>query len=326
MKGFLAYKFPVGEVSKASGDWVKSSMAQLPNDVFFVTDFNKEDCYFFKDENTSIDESKIPFTYRTIDSVFVANRNAYLNGLDVFMHEFEPRDIQKAVFSRIHAVEKPNDSKPLEIFDALVEKYGDEALVYLISDPAFGTWMGATPEVLLKGGEESIESMALAGTKSDAHEEWTEKEYEEQAFVEDYIEQLIRDQSPAEFEKSEVKTVKSGAVFHLRTNFKFRLPPYQWNALIDTMHPTPAVCGTPSIEAKALINDFEPHERAFYAGLIGKKGLTKLDIFVNLRCMQVLENEYALYVGGGITQNSDLASEWRETEEKSQTLLNVLRN
>ncbi len=326
MKGFLAYKFPDGAIKKATGDWEKSSLIQLPNDVFFVTDFNKENCYFFREENTSIDESKIPFTYRTIDSVFIANRNAYLNGLDVFMHEFEPRDIQKAVFSRIHAVEKSTNKKPLDIFHALIEKYGDEAFIYLMTDPAFGTWVGATPEVLLKGGETTIESMALAGTKSNEDQEWTKKEYDEQSFVENYIEQLIREQSPAEFEKSDVKTVKSGAVYHLRTNFKFRLPPYKWNALIDTMHPTPAVCGTPSIEAKSLINSFEPHKREFYTGLIGKKGLTQLDVYVNLRCMQVLENKFALYVGGGITRNSDLASEWRETEEKSRTLLNVLED
>ena len=135
---------------------------------------------------------------------------------------------------------------------------------------------------------------------------------------------MINAQSPEKFDKSEVETVKNGAVYHLRTNYSFELPTYKWNALIDSLHPTPAVCGSPRELAMELIRDFEHHDREFYTGLVGIKGLTRLEIFVNLRCMQVLGDGYALYVGGGITKDSDLASEWRETENKSQTLLNII--
>ena len=51
---------------------------------------------------------------------------------------------------------------------------------------------------------------------------------------------------------------------------------------------------------------------------------TSCSLFVNLRCMQLFRNEYWIYVGGGITTNSNPNNEWEETELKAQTLLNIL--
>ena len=326
MSGFLAYKFPGKEKIVQSGDWEKTTMESLPEDRFFFSDFQKQICYAFNPSNGSIEEDKVLFSYRTMNDVFVANRNSYLNGLDIFMHEFEPRGIEKAVLSRINVVEKEKDISLIDFFHKLSDAYGDEALVYLATDPQFGTWIGATPETLVRGGDLGIRSMALAGTKDSEEAEWTEKEYHEQELVASYVEEMVKAQSPTKFEKSKVETVKNGAVYHLRTNYSFDLPAYKWNALIDSLHPTPAVCGSPRELAMELIRDYEPHDREFYTGLVGMKGLTSLEVYVNLRCMQVLEDNFALYVGGGITEDSDLASEWRETETKSQTLLNILRD
>lgn len=326
MIGFLAYQFPGKEKVISIGSWKKTTMLDIPEDHFFISDFQKERCFYFHPENTSINENLVEFFTNTIDDVFVANRNSYLNGLNVFIHEFEPRGIEKAVFSRINAVPIQQNKTPLEIFHALADTYKDHALVYLISDAQFGTWIGATPETLLHGGESGIRSMALAGTKEDDKQAWTEKEYHEQELVTQYVEGIIQAQQPLSYQKSEVETVKNGAVYHLRTNFEFLLPAGKWNGLMDELHPTPAVCGTPKEKALSLILDFEPHDREFYTGLIGMKGSTKLEVFVNLRCMQLLRDYYALYVGGGITQQSDLAAEWIETELKSQTLLRVLQD
>ena len=47
-------------------------------------------------------------------------------------------------------------------------------------------------------------------------------------------------------------------------------------------------------------------------------------MYVNIRCMRILENNFELYIGAGITSESKAESEWEETEYKKQVLLSVI--
>jgi isochorismate synthase len=56
----------------------------------------------------------------------------------------------------------------------------------------FGTWIGATPEVLLSIENEEVKTISLAGTKKSNDESaWNAKEKEEQAIVTQFIEQTL---------------------------------------------------------------------------------------------------------------------------------------
>lgn len=320
----LAYQFPNEKMQKLKGKWIESNLESLPEDCFFITDFTKEKTFYFEvgQEVSAISNSDL--FLNSEDVVFVANEKAYLNGLQYFIDGFEMFGIQKAIFSRIKLVDKEETLEMDTVFNRLAETYKSQALVYMASDEKFGTWMGATPETLLSGNESAMHSMALAGTKRSDETAWTDKEQEEHQYVVDYVKDKINAQSPVELEISETKTVRKGAVYHLQTDYKFQLVKDKWNALMQTLHPTPAVCGTPSDLAQDYILTNEPHERAFYTGLIGLKSKDELAVYVNLRCMQVLEKSFALYVGGGITLASDIAKELQETEDKSETLLSVI--
>jgi isochorismate synthase len=78
-----------------------------------------------------------------------------------------------------------------------------------------------------------------------------------------------------------------------------------------------------------IINN-EGYDRSFYAGFLGELNFdfeTKentTDLYVNLRCMQVKENLAHIYVGGGITIDSNAEIEWLETVNKSQTIKKIL--
>ena len=52
----------------------------------------------------------------------------------------------------------------------------------------------------------------------------------------------------------------------------------------------------------------------------------ELRLFVNIRCMKILDDRAVIYVGGGITSSSVPESEWYETEHKAKCLLSVIRN
>ena len=52
---------------------------------------------------------------------------------------------------------------------------------------------------------------------------------------------------------------------------------------------------------------------------------TTSHLFVNLRCMQIKGQNALIYVGGGVTKDSNAKDEWEETVNKAQTMLCVLK-
>ena len=121
-------------------------------------------------------------------------------------------------------------------------------------------------------------------------------------------------------------TIAAGNLLHLRTTFLYKaLSVSQWQKIVKRLHPTPAVAGLPRKRAVDFILKNEPSQRGFYSGYLGPVNTGgDINLFVNLRCMQVLENKLALYVGCGITKDSDPELEWQESKIKTQTLLAVL--
>jgi len=324
LKGFLAYQEPGESPSYSLGKWVSTKFNSIPQNHFFVSDFVKENSFYFQGIQEFNGEAQIHFSFENDDTVISLEKKQYLSSLKDFQREMESKDIEKAIFSRIYLQEKSDATNLIGLFNKLCQRYKNEAFVYLISDPQFGTWIGATPEILVKGNSEKLSTVALAGTKKDSSILWTQKEIREQAIVSDYIREKLTSFDLESLNESDVKTIKNGAVYHLRKDFEFQLSSSKWNELINNLHPTPAVCGRPMKQAYDLIITQEPHKRLFYTGLIGYKSENELAVYVNLRCMQVLKNHFALYLGGGITNESIPENEWEETVNKSKTLLSVI--
>ena len=91
------------------------------------------------------------------------------------------------------------------------------------------------------------------------------------------------------------------------------------------MHPTPAIAGTPTDIAVSYINNIESHNRRYYGGYVGPVDENgEFDFFVNLRSLEFSGNDYCIYVGGGLTADSDAEKEWQETAEKAKTLQRFL--
>ena len=91
------------------------------------------------------------------------------------------------------------------------------------------------------------------------------------------------------------------------------------------MHPTPAVCGLPKQSAKDFILQNENYNRDFYTGFLGEINiLNKTDLFVNLRCIQIVDNIAYIYIGCGITKDSIPDKEFLETVNKSITMKRVI--
>ncbi|RBY75043.1 isochorismate synthase [Geodermatophilus sp. TF02-6] len=90
--------------------------------------------------------------------------------------------------------------------------------------------------------------------------------------------------------------------------------------LVGAVHPTAAVCGTPTDAAAALIGELEGMDRGRYAGPVGWLDARGDGEFgLALRCAQLCDDDPAtarLFAGCGIVAGSDPAAELAETQAK----------
>jgi len=277
----------------------------------------------FKFESQPIQpNSKIETTSKEHHITLVKNGVEAIN-----KHQFK-----KVVLSRKQRVEVSNFDI-ITTYKKLLQTYSN-AFVYVWFHPKVGLWFGATPETLVKLEDNHFTTMALAGTqvyKENEQPNWNPKEIVEQEFVTEYIVSKLSGFSK-NLEISETKSVRAGSLLHLRTEIKGELDVKANNSLfslVDLLHPTPAVCGLPKNVAKQFILENENYNRAYYTGFLGELNMSSKNdkdshLFVNLRCMEVEGNEASIFVGGGITKDSNPEKEWEETVQKSQIMLNVL--
>ncbi|MBD0777701.1 chorismate-binding protein [Maribacter sp. ANRC-HE7] len=260
------------------------------------------------------------------------------------IQEIHKGGLDKVVLSRKMEVDCP--SAPLEVFQRLLATY-DTAFCYLWYHPKVGMWLGATPEILLRTSNNSLTTMSLAGTKpfvEGVRPTWGKKELEEQRLVTDYILRALQDKV-SNIRESEVESSQAGNLWHLRTRIT---AVYKDNlrAIIEALHPTPAVCGMPLQPAQRFIAENEQYDREYYTGFLGELNLrqeisraksernqenksykvikTATELFVNLRCMKLTDSKATVFIGGGITRDSDPEKEWQETVAKSNTILRVI--
>ncbi len=213
------------------------------------------------------------------------------------------------------------------LFHDLMSQY-PTAFTYLWHHPKVGTWAGATPEKLLELNGKSFSTMALAGTqvfRGNSKINWNKKEQQEQQWVTKFISNALQ-KNKISFNLNKPYTLKAGLLTHICTEINGVLPKnVSLLKLIKSLHPTPAVAGLPRQKAIDFIFKNEQYNREYYTGFLGViNEHNKSKLFVNLRCMQIKSKKVLIYVGGGITADSNPLSEWQETEAKSKTLLKLL--
>ncbi len=199
------------------------------------------------------------------------------------------------------------------------------------------TFLGATPERLVRTAGRDFETVAIAGSTArgaTAAEDAalaaalyaSEKEREEHAVV---VEMLRGSLSPL------AETLEVGAtpgilplrdVQHLMTPVRGRLRDQAGLlGLAERLHPTPAVGGEPRDLALEMIAEHEGIERGWYAGPIGWLGADgDGELMVALRCGLVTGRDAALFAGCGIVADSDPSREWEESRMKLRPVASAL--
>ena len=238
----------------------------------------------------------------------------------------ENNKFKKVVLSRKESLNFV-DFDLIAAFEKLVQVY-PTAFAYCFYHPKIGTWLGATPEQLLKANDTQFQTIALAGTQKDTGSNkviWPKKEQEEQQFVTDYIVEKLKEVA-SEVLVSKPFSFKAGSIWHIKTDISGTLNSgSSLQKVIQLLHPTPAVCGFPKEQSKEFIIENENYNRNFYTGFLGELNIkNQTDLFVNLRCMEIDEAQAHLFMGCGITKDSIPEKEWEESSNKSATMKKIL--
>lgn len=277
--------------------------------------------------------------------------NDYIDLIERAISKIEQNNFNKVVLSRKISIPS-SQLPPLDIFERMLHKYAS-AFVYCWFHPKIGLWLGATPEILMTIEGNTVRTMSLAGTQNfngTLEVDWGNKEKTEQQIVTNYIVSQLNTLKikSSKISVSKAKTIKAGGLLHLQTEIICNINHGQFSIqeMLHALHPTPAVCGNPKESALNFILQNEGYIRAYYSGFLGELNMTKTqnrntnrrntennayislktvsNFYVNLRCMQISGNEAQLYVGSGITKNSNPEDEWREIMAKLQTMKSAL--
>ena len=199
------------------------------------------------------------------------------------------------------------------------------------------TFLGATPERLVRLDGRRLRSVAMAGStrrgSDDAADERlaaellsSDKEREEHAVVVDMLRATLAPMTDELDIPSRPHVERLRHLQHLVTHVEGYLrEPTSVLRLAESLHPTPAVGGTPRDLALELIDEEETHERGWYAGPLGWMDRAgDGELVVALRSGIVEDRRATLLAGCGIVADSDPEREWQESTTKLLALGSAL--
>ena len=253
------------------------------------------------------------------------------------LQTFESGELEKIILARQTVLEFNSSFSPLLFL--LRYPYPQNAIYRFYFEPVENhAFFSFTPERLYRRDGKRLLTEALAGTcskesinGSDLHASEallnSEKDIREHNFVKEMIhEELLKICSDIDMEE-EAQVLQLHRLAHLYTRCAARLKPEfaHDSAILQLLHPTPAVGGVPKDPILRHIMELEPFSRGWYAGPVGWVSRDASEFCVAIRSALVNGRFAYLYSGAGIVKGSDPALEWEEIEQKIGDLLAITR-
>lgn len=247
----------------------------------------------------------------------------FLSSVESALAAIEKGQIEKVVLAKdliLPISSEPDLGEPLR---RLHNRYPD-CWTYKI-----GNVFGASPELLLKAEDGQVSARVLAGTAGRGTDPDVDKaiadglahslknKHEHLYAVQSLVSELEPFCENVEFDE-EPFSLALPDLWHLATDVRGTLKP-QFTLLdvIQKLHPTAAVAGTPREQAITLIRELEPFDRGGYAGPVGWLSSNGSgEIAIALRGGVIEENQIRAIAGCGIVSESTPQAELDETELK----------
>ncbi|MFF0741649.1 isochorismate synthase DhbC [Streptomyces sp. NPDC004111] len=201
------------------------------------------------------------------------------------------------------------------------------------------TLIGASPELLLSRRGNKVVANPLAGStprSEDLAEDVrraaallaSAKDLHEHAVVVDAVHGVLAPFCTTLDVPAKPTLIRTATMWHLSTTVTGTLPEGSTTSALElasALHPTPAVCGTPTLTARQVIAETEPFDRGFFTGMVGWGNADgDGEWVVTIRCAEAEERTLRLYAGAGVVAASEAEAETAETGAKFRTFLHAV--
>jgi menaquinone-specific isochorismate synthase len=261
--------------------------------------------------------------------------NEWMSRVATAIGEIEIGELEKVVLARdlIAVTDKDIDARPL--LNNLSQNY-----------PATWTFsvdnlIGATPELLLRLSRGMVTSRVLAGTISKTGDDEKDlalaaslarssKDLEEHEYAVRSVADALEPFCTSTNVPESPFVLHLANVMHLATDVTGALIESKADvdafSLLARLHPSAAVCGTPTHMAMKVISSLEGMKRGRYAGPVGwidAQGDGELGIA--LRCGEVSGSSIRIFAGCGIVSGSNPEKELKESNAKFAPMRGALQ-
>jgi anthranilate synthase component 1 len=262
-------------------------------------------------------------------------REAYMEVVRHCQDYIKAGDIFQVVPSQRFQVE--TTAEAFDIYRVLRVVNPSPFLFYL----PFGSFclIGCSPEILVRVEDGTVTIRPLAGTRRRGRDET-----EDQALADELLadpKERAEHIMLVDLGRNDVgrvsayntvqltdamKVERYSHVMHITSNVTGKLAPGKnaFDALRAGL-PAGTVSGAPKVRAMEIIDEVEPHKRGPYAGAVGYIDFTgNMDTCIALRTIVLQGNTASIQAGGGVVYDSDPASEYEETVNKSRAMLKAI--
>lgn len=270
--------------------------------------------------------SPVPRERRTRAAVKHVERDRWARSIHDVTARIADGRAQKIVVARRSTITADHDFEPVTVARRL-ERPGANVFCVRRAGAAF---VGATPEHLFRKRKLRVITEAVAGTvsleadpKGRSLLSSAKDRHEHVLVVEAIASALTKLGARVDVSNSVLRPI--GTIAHIATPIHATLTrDLSPVALIEALHPTPAVAGVPRQAALDWIGDHEP-DRGWYAGPLGWMDLDgHAEMLVALRSALLSGARAIAYAGCGIVEGSNADAEYAETELKLAPMLGAL--
>jgi len=248
-------------------------------------------------------------------------------------NEIKKENLQKVVLARKTLCDFEATIIGEDVFEKLLQgqEYGYS---YFFAHNSQACFFGNSPELFFRRDGRQIISSSIAGTIhydesniSNLNEFFhSTKENNEHNFVTKFIKEKFIELCEAGVEVSQKEILSFKKLKHLYQKISGILKHgIDDNSIIENLHPTPALGGSPIDKAIEFQRNNEGFDRGIYGGLVGYISIEKTELAVAIRCALAIKNKMFLYAGGGVVARSKAINEWQEINYKIDAYLRLFK-